>query len=348
MIGPRYAIIPADAVTDATLAGADFRVLALLGKHVDRAGWCTRAQNRMADELGISCKTLQRSLSRLTEAGYVEVEHKKRRDGGQAANNYRLIFDDVQRAERRAASDDDQQTGDADGDNGVAPYGSKMSPPLGHPGDVGGATPGCRPQEERPLQLTTPPDNGMLRCSPANDDAPLLEVGAIEEAGAVPLRRPPQPAAEPVQVPSWTRAETDALGARLRDAAGASINSASPGFLVFAEPIGWLAAGCDLELDILPAVAGVSARYRGPPIRTWSYFTPAVLEARDRRQEMAKPARAGSPDDPRSTARGGEHAQRSRGPSSHRTGSGRRNHADELDAAFDEAFAALLGPVDAG
>ena len=350
MSGPRYAIIPADAVTDDSLTGPDFRVLALLGKHIDRAGWCTRAQGRMAEELGIARKTLQRSLSRLVEAGYVEVRHKTRRDGGQAANEYRVVLDDAARADQL----------DLFGGEKVASAkptrarqtrtpASKMTPPHGHPGGAPPASPGCPTHKERPLQETAPSDSGKLRClpaAPANDDRPA-EV--IEEAGAVPLRRPPQPSAEPAaQVPSWTRAQTDALGARLRDAAGASINSASPGLLVLAEPIGWLAAGCDLELDILPAVAGLAARSRGSPIRSWSYFAGAVREARDRRIEAAKPARASNTDDPRSTARGGEHAQRSRGPSSHPTGSGRRNHADELDAAFDDAFAALLGPVDAG
>ncbi|WBL75617.1 helix-turn-helix domain-containing protein [Bradyrhizobium xenonodulans] len=77
MSNPRLSIIPAGAVTDRSLEPRDLQTLCLLGRHIDRAGWCTRSQVRMAAELGCGRATLQRSLDRLYEAGWVE---KRRRD----------------------------------------------------------------------------------------------------------------------------------------------------------------------------------------------------------------------------------------------------------------------------
>ncbi|MFB6460468.1 helix-turn-helix domain-containing protein [Bradyrhizobium tunisiense] len=77
MSNPRLSIIPAGAVTDRSLEPRDLQTLCLLGRHIDRAGWCTRSQVRMAGELGCGRATLQRSLDRLYDAGWVE---KRRRD----------------------------------------------------------------------------------------------------------------------------------------------------------------------------------------------------------------------------------------------------------------------------
>jgi hypothetical protein len=38
----------------------------------------------------------------------------------------------------------------------------------------------------------------------------------------------------------------------------------------------WLAAGYDLELDVLPVIAERTAKPRGSPIRTWEYFSQAI------------------------------------------------------------------------
>jgi len=52
-------------------------------------------------------------------------------------------------------------------------------------------------------------------------------------------------------------------------------------FLVLSEPINWLDSGCDFDLDILPTIQSLSAR--NPNIKSWSYFSNAVFEARDAR-----------------------------------------------------------------
>lgn len=96
MSGPRLSIIPAGAVTDRSLEPRDLQVLCLLGRHIDKMGWCVRSQVKMAVELDCGRSSVQRSLERLTEAGWIE---RRRRDGGNdgdqqsAAYAYRVRLD---------------------------------------------------------------------------------------------------------------------------------------------------------------------------------------------------------------------------------------------------------------
>lgn len=96
-MSPRLSIIPAGAVTDAALEPRDLQVLCLLGRHIDQQGWCTRSQVKMAAELNCGRATVQRSLDRLYDAGWVQ---KRRRgpepDSGaqpHASYAYRVILD---------------------------------------------------------------------------------------------------------------------------------------------------------------------------------------------------------------------------------------------------------------
>jgi hypothetical protein len=50
-----------------------------------------------------------------------------------------------------------------------------------------------------------------------------------------------------------------------------------------AELVRWRQAGCSWELDVIPIVAGRTAKARGSPIRTWTVLSPDVMGARDRR-----------------------------------------------------------------
>lgn len=77
MNAPRFSIIPAGAVTDRTLEPRDLKVLCLLGRHTDKAGWCMRSQVKMAREINTSRGSLQNSIDRLCEARWLE---KKRLD----------------------------------------------------------------------------------------------------------------------------------------------------------------------------------------------------------------------------------------------------------------------------
>src|SRR6185437_8808767 len=90
---PRYSITPAGASTDPRLEGNDLRVLCFLGEHTDRLGWCFLSQVKMADALHIGRATLQRSLSRLCDAGYVEIKSSVAAGRPHACHAYRVIMD---------------------------------------------------------------------------------------------------------------------------------------------------------------------------------------------------------------------------------------------------------------
>jgi DNA-binding transcriptional MocR family regulator len=89
----RFAITPARAVEDQRLGDAAYRVLACLGTYADKDGWCWPSTAALAQRLGISRQAVQRSLGQLAALGYIEVERKRRADGGDDRNRYRLLFD---------------------------------------------------------------------------------------------------------------------------------------------------------------------------------------------------------------------------------------------------------------
>jgi len=108
----RYSIIPARAITDPTLKPRDLKILALLGRHTNKNGWCRRSQRTLAAEAKCVRSTVQASLDRLANGGYVQV----RLEGikGRAAppegshpyrsHSYRVLLDlDDQQIQKAAA-----------------------------------------------------------------------------------------------------------------------------------------------------------------------------------------------------------------------------------------------------
>jgi uncharacterized protein YdaU (DUF1376 family) len=82
--------------------------------------------------------------------------------------------------------------------------------------------------------------------------------------------------------PSAVVAALDGLLEALQDAAGPAIANpaACPGLLMTAPISGWIEQGYDLQKDILPAIRARSARAAPGTIRSWSYFTQAVADAK--------------------------------------------------------------------
>jgi hypothetical protein len=89
----RFAIVPARAVEDRRLGDAAYRLLGTLGTYSNRDGWCWPGADLLARRLGITRQAVQRSIRQLAELGYIEVERKRRADGGYDRNHYRLLFD---------------------------------------------------------------------------------------------------------------------------------------------------------------------------------------------------------------------------------------------------------------
>lgn len=124
-----------------------------------------------------------------------------------------------------------------------------------------------------------------------------------DAAGARPPEpRPPPPAPQPA--PTLPPIDFDRVKAALFAAGGAALDPTAVALEMLAEPRRWLAEGCDLEADIVPAVAALAGRIRAenaPPVRSWRYFAGAVADARARRlrplpqgdPRVARPAFAG-------------------------------------------------------
>lgn len=99
----------------------------------------------------------------------------------------------------------------------------------------------------------------------------------------------------PLRTSDWSRDSLDSLQARLRAAAGASINAASPSLPILAAIVGLLTPGqgpaCDLELDVLPTVEAAGKKARPGSVNRWEYFRPMIVEARDKRLSGAPVAK---------------------------------------------------------
>jgi len=139
---PRLSITPAGAIFDQSLEPRDQHVLNLLGCYTDKAGWCRRSQVKMAKQLKCGRASIQRSLDRLVEAGWVE---KKRppwsNPDGQPSNSYmyRVVLDrddfvlpdgseeDADEAEQSYAETASDETE-------CPPVGTPPAQPDGHPG----------------------------------------------------------------------------------------------------------------------------------------------------------------------------------------------------------------------
>lgn len=116
-----------------------------------------------------------------------------------------------------------------------------------------------------------------------------------EPSEAEPLEAADESAPLPSRKSGWSRESLDVLQARLRAAAGASINAASPSLPILAAIVGLLTPGdgpaCDLELDVIPAIEAAGRKARPGSVNRWEYFRPMIVEARDRRLSGAPGAK---------------------------------------------------------
>lgn len=110
------------------------------------------------------------------------------------------------------------------------------------------------PVSKEPV-ITTARDAGATREGRADDESPDLD--AAEAACLVACGEGMTPAAR-----AAITATTATIGA-------------------------WLAAGYDLELDVLPVITERTAKPRGSPIRTWEYFSQAIAARHARRIAQA-------------------------------------------------------------
>lgn len=115
--------------------------------------------------------------------------------------------------------------------------------------------------------------------------------------------------------------DLDRLKVDLIEAAGPAVDRVSIEIQPMSAPWHWLNAGCDRDLDIIPAVRASAAGRRPQSVRSWSYFEKAVFEARDRRLAPAPAVVATGPRDPPNTGQGTVAARMLREMEANRAGS---------------------------
>lgn len=134
----RFSIVPAPAVVDKELSHIAFRVLCILGRHTNDAGWCSRSQVKMAAELGVGRSTIYDAMQILYESAYVE-----RRPNGRGSRDHvegehpfssysyrvKLDRDDLPGRIKDAIGDDEGAAGAAGG-AGTAAGGAGLAAPL--------------------------------------------------------------------------------------------------------------------------------------------------------------------------------------------------------------------------
>lgn len=106
MSGPRYSIIPGDALSDPNVKDGHLRVLAVLGTHTDKNGWCKVNQKSIAERVGKSRETVNRIIKDLCELGYVRKEDGWSQSEGRSISRYQVLMDRPEVAQDAAAPSD--------------------------------------------------------------------------------------------------------------------------------------------------------------------------------------------------------------------------------------------------
>jgi hypothetical protein len=87
----KYAVVPFAALSDKRLHHLSIRVLGLICSYANRAGITWVGQTRIGTHLGISKQAVNKAVSELKKAGYLEVVSKGFR--AERADTLRIIFD---------------------------------------------------------------------------------------------------------------------------------------------------------------------------------------------------------------------------------------------------------------
>jgi hypothetical protein len=94
----RYSIVPGNAPYDKRLTDFDLRILACIGRHTNKNGWCWINQSKLADALGKTRETVNRSISKMCkpEYDYLEKVNRQAKEHGDKRSNiclYRVKMD---------------------------------------------------------------------------------------------------------------------------------------------------------------------------------------------------------------------------------------------------------------
>lgn len=166
-------------------------VLVVLGDHANDAGVCWPRIATIAEKVGVSKRTVQRSIQHLAQRGLITVEQRYRSDGSHSSNRYRLHL------ERGVSVSPPPDRGDTTpghecqgpGDTGVIPGTTRrteIEPPQ--PQQAGSGCPGCGGEDVDELHFPgdlMPEERIQARSIIARLDAALAQKVLDEWAGII-------------------------------------------------------------------------------------------------------------------------------------------------------------------
>jgi DNA-binding transcriptional ArsR family regulator len=88
----RFSRLPRAAISDRRLSGDDLRALAAVCVYVDREGRCWVSTDRLADDLGIHRRSVQRHLKTLKSLGYVTKDGTFETGDGRRATAHKVTY----------------------------------------------------------------------------------------------------------------------------------------------------------------------------------------------------------------------------------------------------------------
>lgn len=148
-------------------------------------------------------------------------------------------------------------------------------------------------------------DEAVKQFAASSDEPPLLEEPLSRGQGVPPVRETGLPLSERqpkisneasiVEGDAHTRDDLASVKQRCFAALGpgAADPARTPTLHTTANSIAaWVRHGCDLDADILPTIAALTAQPRGSPISTWRFFEQAIYRARDLRLAPPPPPSA--------------------------------------------------------
>lgn len=255
-------------------------LLVTLANYANEHGQCWPSKAKLAQMMGCDERTVHRNLHTLSEGGLISIQHRFK-DGVQITSIITLGL------EFRSGQSGDSGAGGGGAGQGVgADCQGGAAQGVGALVSKGGGTAPHRTFTEPNITLlkgretfrdreTSPRGTTPQRAPSVSETSPPPEPKATAQAAPAEIIPPP---ASPPPI------DSHALHARLVAAAGPSLYQLALGLVAVSEPISWLKAGADLELDVLPIVQALGARARPGSIRSWNYFAPAVSEAKARRE----------------------------------------------------------------
>jgi biotin operon repressor len=106
--------------------------------------------------------------------------------------------------------------------------------------------------------------------------AKVVAAGIATALGSLPAAAEPS---DPPSISQPAKPSPHELADQLHEAAGKAINLTKPAMHVIEVPRNWMAAGCDLNLDILPTIRAMCIGKPPNMISSWKYFERAVMDA---------------------------------------------------------------------